>query len=150
MRKLTFTLIVTIVIATGCTKTDNLTYLERRAIGEYIFEKVVVRNDFQKSENITQDYHNMVLQLDDKKQAALIDRNTSTTYLGKFDIVTQYIGNDDDGNNTSENTIIIDIKSPNRGTNFHWVGEDANITTGRLRFKARKADGRHVFKLKKI
>ena len=89
MKRLGFIALTIGILATGCTKTDNLTYLERRAVGEYTFEKVVIRNDFQKSENITQDYHNMVLQLDDRKQAALIDRNNGTTYIGKFDIVTQ-------------------------------------------------------------
>lgn len=140
----------------ACTKSDTLTPVERRAVGQYTFEKVTRHNDFAKTTNVTQDYHNMVLQLNDKKEAALIDQNHNVTYLGKFDVVSQTNSNynnddDDDNDNGGDNhTIIIDIKSGVRGGNeFHWVGENASFGN-KLRFTAQKADGRYTFKLDKI
>lgn len=137
----------------ACTKHDNLTQVERRAVGQYTFEKVTRHSDFAKTTNVTQDYHNMILQLNDKKEAALIDQNNNITYLGKFDVVSQNnsnFNNDDDNDNGDDHTIIIDIKSGVRGGNeYHWVGENASFGN-KLRFTAQKADGRYTFKLDKI
>ena len=89
-----------IVVFGSCGKIDNLSYIERRAVGQYKFEKVVLHDDFLSTRNVTQDYNNMILQLNDKKEAALIDQNNSITYLGKYEIVTQTNSNisDDEGN----------------------------------------------------
>ncbi len=144
----------TVIFSSACTKSDNLTQVERRAVGQYKFEKVTVYKDFLNTDNVTQEYNNMILQLNDKKEAAIIDQNSGLTYLGKFDIVTQPTANytDDEGNTnySEDHTIIIDIKSPGRGTSFHWVGEHANITRNKIRFKAQKSDGKYRFRLDKI
>lgn len=143
-----------VIFSSACTKQDNLSRAERKAVGQYKFEKVTLVKDFLNTVNVTQDYNNMILQLNDKKQAAIIDQNNNITYLGKYDVVTQRVANgtDDDGNSNynNEHTIIIDIKSPGRGSNFHWVGQRANITNSKLRFEAEKADGKYKFKLDKI
>ena len=137
----------------SCQKNDDLTPVERRAVGEYKFEKVVIHDDWFDNKNITQEYNNMILQLNDRKEAAIIDQNNNVTYYGKYDIVEQR-GNtvtDDDGN-TSTNinyTIIIDIKSPGRGSGFHWVGENASFGN-KMRFTVKRTNGRHTFKLDKI
>lgn len=140
-----------IIIMASCTKNNNQTWAERKAVGEYTFEKVILENENGfKIDNVTQQYNNMVLQLNDKKEAALIDRNHSITYFGKYEIVEEYVNNDDDDDNSSDYTIIIDIKSPGRGeATFHWVGEDASFGN-KLRFRARKAEGRYRFRLNKI
>lgn len=153
-RKLYISAISTLVLLNiACTKNDHLTPLERKAVGQYSFEKVVIHKDGFKTENITQQYHNMILQLNDKREAALIDRNNNITYLGKYDIVVQNgtTMTDDDGNTTtnSNNTIIIDIKGGGRGGDYHWVGEDASFGN-KLRFNTQKADGRYAYKLDKI
>jgi|GEM_PF-7059658 len=144
----------TIIFSNSCRKSDNLTFVERRAVGQYKFEKVTVNRDFLNTDNVTQEYNNMILQLNDEKEAAIIDQNNGVTYLGKYDIVTQPTANytDDEGNTSySDNhTIIIDIKSPGRGTSFHWVGENATITKNKIRFKAQKSDGKYKFRLDKI
>ncbi|MCB0696140.1 MAG: hypothetical protein KDC07_02170 [Chitinophagaceae bacterium] len=155
MRNLLYILCAGIILSTGaCNKYPNLTQAERKAIGQYKFEKVTKHKDFLSSENVTQDYNNMILQLNDQKEAALIDQNNNVTYFGKYDVVTQRTstGTDDDGNTnyTSNHTIIIDIKSPGRGSNFHWVGEDANITNNKIRFTAHRSDGKYKFRLDKI
>ena len=83
----------------SCQKNDDLTPVERRAVGEYKFEKVVIHDDWFDNKNITQEYNNMILQLNDRKEAAIIDQNNNVTYYGKYDIVEQR-GNtvtDDDG-----------------------------------------------------
>lgn len=144
-----------ILFTTACEKNDGLTDAERKAIGQYKFEKVVRHNGFLKSDNVTQQYNNMILQLNDKREAALIDQNNSITYFGKYDVVTEYNNTytDDEGNSNSgnNNTIIIDIKSNNRGGNaFYWHGKNANITNRKIRFSAEKADGRYSFVLDKI
>lgn len=153
MNNTLLTFVIAAITFSSCTKNNNTTWAERQAIGQYSFEKVVVRNDGLKSKNVTQDYHNMILQLNDRKEAALIDRNSNTTYLGKYDVVEQQSNSvtDDEGNTTTttNRTIIIDIKSPGRGGGYHWVGENASFGK-KLRFSAQKADGKYVFKLDKI
>lgn len=143
-----------ILFSAACEKNDGLTEAERKAIGQYKFEKVVRHDGFLKSDNVTQQYNNMILQLNDKKEAALIDQNNSITYFGKYDVVTATnTFTDDEGNNNSNNdhTIIIDIKSNSRGgTAYYWLGENANITNRKIRFNAEKADGRYSFVLDKI
>lgn len=138
----------------ACEKNDGLTEAERRAIGQYKFEKVTLHNGFLKSDNRTQEYNNMILQLNDKKEAALIDQNNSITYFGKYDVVTEtYTTTDDDGNSNSNNdyTIIIDIKSNNRGGNaYYWYGRNASISNKKIRFSAERAEGRYSFVLDKI
>lgn len=138
----------------ACEKNDGLTEAERRAIGQYKFEKVTLHNGFLKSDNRTQEYNNMILQLNDKKEAALIDQNNSITYFGKYDVVTEtYTTTDDDGNTNSNNdyTIIIDIKSNNRGGNtYYWHGKNASISNKKIRFSAERAEGRYSFVLDKI
>lgn len=89
MRKLFYLIIPAIVISASCTKKDGLTEAERKAIGQYKFEKVTIQKGFLKNENVTQQYNNMILQLNDKKEATLIDQNNSITYFGKYDVVTE-------------------------------------------------------------
>ncbi len=138
----------------ACEKNDGLTDAERKAIGQYKFEKVMLHNGFLKSDNVTQQYNNMILQLNDKKEAALIDQNNSVTYFGKYDVVTSsYTTTDDDDNTNSNNdyTIIIDIKSNNRGGNtYYWHGKNASIGNKKIRFSAERAEGRYSFVLDKI
>lgn len=138
----------------ACEKNDGLTDAERRAIGQYKFEKVTLHNGFLKSDNVTQEYNNMILQLNNKKEAALIDQNNSITYFGKYDVVTEtYTTTDDDGNSNSNNdyTIIIDIKSNTRGGNaFYWHGKNASINNRKIRFSTEKTEGRYAFVLDKI
>lgn len=140
------------VLLSACSKKDGMTYAERRAVGQYKFEKVVV-HDGLRSTNVTQDYNNMILQLNNVKEAALVDQNAGVTYLGKYDIIEQTgtTTTDDDGNTTTNTdyTIIIDIKSPGRGNSYHWVGKNASFGS-KMRFDAEKADGRYSFRLDKI
>lgn len=143
-----------ILLMAACEKRDGLTEAERKAIGQYKFEKVVLHNGFLKSENVTQQYNNMILQLNEKKEAALIDQNNSITYFGKYDVVTEtYTTTDDDGNsnNNNDNTIIIDIKSNDRGgKTYYWHGKNAQINNRKIRFSAEKVEGRYSFVLDKI
>lgn len=150
MRHTAFILLLGTLIFASCTKNDHLTYWERKAIGQYTFEKVVIHDGFLNSTNVTQRYHNMILQLNEKKEAALIDRNNDITYFGKYDVVTQQQYTDDDGNTTNNTTIIIDIRSEDRGNAFYWVGKNATVNNNRIRFTSKKADGKYVFKLNKI
>lgn len=143
--------ILATVLLYSCTKQPHLTPQERRAIGQYTFEKVIRNDGFLKSDDVTHEYHNMILQLNEHKEAALIDQDNDITYLGKYDVVTQDMVSNDGSTTTEEHTIIIDIK-PNggRGNNFHWVGEEAQINQQKIRFKVQKADGRYRFKLNKL
>lgn len=155
MKHSLYILLAGLLFMTACDKKDGLTYAERKAVGQYKFEKVVVYDDFLGSKNITQDYNNMILQLNDKKEAALIDQNNSITYFGKYDVITQtgttYVDDDGSSSTTTEHTIIIDIKASGRGGNaWHWVGENASFGDKKMRFSARKTDGRHQFRLDKI
>ncbi len=155
MRKLFYLVIPIIVISASCTKKDGLTEAERKAIGQYKFEKVTIQKGFLKNENITQQYNNMILQLNDKKEAALIDQNNSITYFGKYDVVTETntTYTDDDGNTSSStnNTIIIDIDHPTRGGNgWYWHGRNASIGNKKMRFTDERAEGRYSFVLDKI
>lgn len=152
-----FTLIATLSLillsVSSCQKNDGLTPVERRAVGEYKFEKVVIHDDWFDNKNITQEYNNMILQLDDKKEAAIIDQNNNITYYGKYDVIEQRGTNvtDDDGN-TSTNvnyTIIIDIKTNGRGNGFHWVGQNASFGN-KMRFTVKYPNERYKFKLDKI
>lgn len=144
-------LLIPITILSACTKNSQLNFAERRAIGQYKFEKVVRHHGFLKTDNLTQDYNNMILQLNDKKEAALIDQNNNNiTYFGKYDIIANTGGTDDDGNTDTEYTIVISIESNGRGNQFHWVGQDASFTQGKMRFDVHRADGRYAFKLDKI
>lgn len=137
---------------TSCTKSYQASVAERKAVGQYKFEKVVRHDGFLNSDNLTQEYNNMILQLNERKQAALIDQNNNITYVGKYDIVTQTVYNgDDNGSSSTEHTIIIDVSvDGSRGTQLHWVGQNARITNNKLKFSAEKPDGRYVFKLDKI
>lgn len=143
-----------ILFSAACKKNDGLTEVERRAVGQYKFEKVVRHDGFLKSDNVTQQYNNMILQLNDKKEAALIDQNNLITYFGKYDVVTENNNwTDDEGNTNSDNnhTIIIDIKNNTRGGSaYYWLGENASITNRKIRFNVEKADGRYSFVLDKI
>lgn len=152
MKKLHYIYIILLaMVISSCTRNYELTIAERKAIGEYKFEKVVRQNGFLSNDNVTQEYNNMILQLNDKKEAAIIDRNNGITYLGKYDVVTQRTIVDDDGNDNTEHTIIIDVQSEGtRGTRFHWVGQDATITNNKMRFTVEKGDGRYRFRLDKI
>lgn len=155
MKNLLYTSLSAVILLTAsCEKNDGLTEAERNAIGQYKFEKVMLHNGFLKSDNVTQQYNNMILQLNNKKEAALIDQNNSITYFGKYDVVTEtYTTTDDDGNSNSNNnyTIIIDIKSNNRGGNsYYWHGKDASIGNKKIRFSAERAEGRYSFVLDKI
>lgn len=143
-----------ILLTTACEKNDGLSEAERTAIGQYKFEKVTLQSGFLKSENVTQQYNNMILQLNDKKEAALIDQNNSITYFGKYDVVTENnTWTDDEGNTNADDntTIIIDIKSNNRGGNaYYWHGRNASIGNKKMRFTAEKTEGRYSFVLDKI
>lgn len=152
MKKLHYIYIILLaMVISSCTRNYELTIAERKAIGEYKFEKVVRQDGFLSNDNVTQEYNNMILQLNDKKEAAIIDRNNGITYLGKYDVVTQRTIVDDDGNDNTEHTIIIDVQSEGtRGTRFHWVGQDATITNNKMRFTVEKGDGRYRFRLDKI
>ncbi|MCB0699101.1 MAG: hypothetical protein H6551_04610 [Chitinophagales bacterium] len=124
---------------------------QKNAVGQYKFEKVVRHYDLLKTENRTGDYNNMILQLNDKNQAALIDQNNNITYTGKYEIYTDYYGNDDDGNSNVNYTIIIDLKGNGRGeSDYYLYGENANIGRNKLYFWVRRGDGRYKFKLDKI
>lgn len=151
----TSVLFFAVILLCSCDKKDGLTYAERKAVGQYKFEKVTVIDDFVRTENITQQYNNMILQLNDKKEAAIIDQNNSITYLGRYDVITQTTTGitDDDGNTStnSDNTIIIDIKSPGRGNNqFYWVGENASFSNRKMKFTVHKGGSRYQFRLDKM
>ena len=154
MRNLLYAITSVVILGTSCTKNDGLTDAERRAVGQYKFEKVTKQKGFLSNENLTQEYNNMILQLNDKKEAALIDQNNSITYFGKYDVVTETTtGTDDEGNdNSSYNyTIIIDIKNTGRGASvYYWHGQNASIGKRKIRFTAERAEGRYAFVLDKI
>lgn len=98
---------------------------ERKAVGQYKFQKVVRHHGFLDAENITDEYDNMILQLNDKFEAALIDQNNNVTYTGDYDvIVSNTYDYDDDGSSDQQYTIIIDLRSSGRGNSgYYFVGE---------------------------
>ncbi len=136
----------------ACTKTnvDNR-YVNKRVVGEYIFEKVTVNEGFLDNKNITSDYHNMKLQLNDKHEAALIDEERNIIYTGDWEVLQDqnYSSDDDDGNDNSEYIIIINTKG-GRGQTMNFYGENADLGLHKLKFEVDRVDGKYKYKLDKL
>lgn len=144
--------IASIVGMYACEKADK----SHKIVGRYKFEKVVIRDGIINTENITQDYNNMILLLDDAGRAELVDQNNNINYYGVYqydeDVDTYYLADDDGGNynNTNNSTILIDVSDTVRGRRHHFLGKNVYRTQNKLRFTVPRADGDYRYKLEKF
>lgn len=135
---------------TACNKTDN-DILNRKIVGQYTFEKVTVSDGFLSNKNITDQYDDMVLQLNNKHEAAIIDAKNGITYTGDWSVTqNNNTYTDDDGTNTNVNYYIDIYVSANRGQVIHFEGKNANINAHKMQFKVDRADGTYRYKLNKL
>ena len=141
---------------TACKKTFTESIANKNAVGQYTFEKVTRSDGFLNRKDITNEYNNIVLQLNDKNEAALINNETGVTYIGNWHITETYTTNysydDDDGggsNSTANYTLTIHVsESARRSLNFY--GKNATIRRHKIRFQEQKGDGKYRYKLNKL
>lgn len=133
-------------------KNHSLTVTENKIVGQYRFEKVVVEQNIFKREDITGEYSDMILQLNDKKQAAIIDNTTGITITGFWDMSERYNTNTYSDDNTTTNvqyTLNIEVSGA-RGQDMWFYSDDATISAHKLQFKTHRADGDYIYKLEKL
>lgn len=145
-------LFITGLTIVACTKTTSVPRaVHNRVVGQYIFDKVTVSDGFLNYDNITDEYKGMILQLNDKKEAAIVDVNTGITYTGDWNVTAYQSSYTDDDGTTTDTDYFIDIYvSGGRGRIFHMEGRNAIINPHRMQFQVDRADGTYRYKLKKL
>lgn len=139
------------LMTVACTKTTVNKGVIKRIVGQYRFEKVTVNDGFLSTKNITDEYEEMILQLNNRYEAALIDVKNNITYTGDWR-VTEYTGSytDDDGTSTDTDYFLDIYVSNGRGQIFHLEGRNANINPHRINMQVERAEGTYRYKLKKL
>lgn len=139
------------LVSTGCRKTNIDTATHKRIVGQYRFEKVTIYDGFISTENITNEYSEMILQLNNKREAALIDTKNGITYIGNWHATEVKSSYTDDDGTTTNTTYFLDIYvAGDRGQIRHFAGRNATINPHRLKFTVDRADGCYKYKLKKL
>ncbi len=139
------------LVATSCRKTRVSDNIVRRVVGQYTFEKVTVSDGFLNMDNITHKYDQMVLQLNNKREAAIIDAKNGITYTGDWSITQVNNRYTDDDGSTSDVTYLLDIYvSAGRGKILHFDAYNTTINPHKLKFTVDRADGKYRYKLSKL
>lgn len=152
MKKILLSLLALIALTiASCQKTAIPDNIHNRIVGQYRFEKVTIYDGFVTFTNITDRYAHMILQLNDKNEAAIIDSENGITYTGEWH-ATQVNNTytDDDGYTTNTTYFLNIYVSAGRGQVMHFDGQNATINPHRLKFNVQRADGRYKYKLKKL
>lgn len=154
MKAIHLTLALLILFGASCTRQNNTVRpaVERKIPGEYRFEKVTLHDGFLSSDDVTGDYNNMILQLNDQHEAALIDQNQDITYFGNWQVYskTVYYSDDDNGSQSNdEYTLMIDVQA-GRGQAYSFHGKNAQINLHKIKFEVQRADGKYKYKLCKL
>ncbi len=144
---------IVLIALSACNNDYYQTRAEEKVVGQYKFQKVTKNEGFLNTDNITGEYNNMILQLNDEFEAALIDQNNNITYTGYYEVIASNDNNwsDDDDGGDREYTIIIDLRNSGRGNSgYYFVGQDARIRPHKLIFNVYKGNDTYRYKLDKI